>query len=321
MKDKERVRLTVNGQETIELDYKGIHPTLLYAEAGISFDGDPYDIPGYPTEFRKLIKIAFNTMVNAGDRKRAARSVLQQARALTEAGTIPDGCCSPQAINTLLDAIEVRHRPIRRAFYSDAGIRLQRIDSDMAESVVLNLARQGIPTLPVHDSFITEKQHSNRLEEAMEKALKRAMKSSDDETDFSRHISVSNQKEISPSDLHTASDLQDRREALPGYPPEPSSFLALAWVLASFLPPPYGLALILGVSARFRKFRAPVTTGWWGVGSMSVTVQQEESVCQKPIRPMARTEPRRFVATVNGTAHLRALTNLCRHPINEIEGE
>ena len=89
MKDKERVRLTVNGQEAIELDYKGIHPTLLYAEAGIAFDGDPYDIPGYPTEFRKLIKIAFNTMVNAGDRKGAAWAVLQQARALTEAGTIP----------------------------------------------------------------------------------------------------------------------------------------------------------------------------------------------------------------------------------------
>lgn len=247
MKDKERVRLTINGQEVTEPDYKAIHPTLLYAEDGTSFDGEPYDIPGYPKEFRKLIKIAFNTMVNAGDRKKAAWSVFQRARVLTDAGTIPVGCCSLEAINALLDAIEVRHRPIRRAFYSDAGIRLQRIDSGMAESVVLNLVRQGIPTLPVHDSFITEKQHSNRLEEVMDKALKLAMKSPDSETDFSRLISVSNQREISPRDLHTASDLHNGREALTLDPPEPTPSLALAWLLASFLPPPYGLALVLGV--------------------------------------------------------------------------
>ena len=66
------------------------------------------------------------------------------------------------AVNALLDAIERRHGPIRRAFYSDAGVRLQRIDSDMAENVLLTLVGQGIPTLSVHDSFIAEKQHSNR---------------------------------------------------------------------------------------------------------------------------------------------------------------
>ena len=252
MKGKERVRLTVDGQEVIELDYKAIHPTLLYAEAGAALDGDAYDIPGYRRELRKIIKIAFNTMVNASDRKSAAWAVLQRARALTEAGTIPDGCCSLQAINALLDAIEVRHGPIRRAFYSDAGIRLQRIDSGMAESVMLNLARQSIPTLPVHDSFIAQKQHSNRLEEAMEKALKRALKSPDDDTDFSRRVSVSNQKEISPSDLHTASDLQSEREPAPG--PLPTSSLALAWVLAASLPPSDGLALVLGVSGVFENF-------------------------------------------------------------------
>lgn len=253
MKGKERVRLTINGQETIERDYKAIHPTLLYAEAGTSFDGDPYGIPGYPTEFRKLIKIAFNTMVNASARSGAAWSVFQRARVLTDAGTIPVGCCSLQAINALLDAIEARHGRIRRAFYSDAGIRLQRTDSDLTENVVLNLTRQSIATLPVHDSFITEKQHSNRLEEVMDKALKLAMKSPGSETGFSRLISVSNQREISPRDLHTASDLHNGREAPTLDPPEPTPSLALAWVWASFLPPPYGLALVLGVSGDLEK--------------------------------------------------------------------
>lgn len=258
MASKERVRLTVDGREVLEVDYKGIHPTLLYAEAGAVLDGDPYDLPGYRGEFRKLIKFGWNVMVNAGDRKGAAWAILQRARALTEAGTIPDGYTSPQAVSALMDAIEVRHGPIRRAFYSDAGIRLQRIDSGMAENVLLDLVRQSIPTLPVHDSFIAQKQHSNRLEEAMDKALKRATKSTDADIDFSRYVSVSNQRAISPAVSHTATVSHNERERererpTPGTLPEPSS-LALAWVLAASLPPSDGLTLVLGVSGVFENF-------------------------------------------------------------------
>ena len=69
----------------------------------------------------------------------------------------------------------------------------------------------------------------------MEKALKRALKSSDADTAFCGHVSGSNQTAISPSYLHTASDLQSESESerrsgrepapptLPGgRPPEPS---------------------------------------------------------------------------------------------------
>jgi hypothetical protein len=135
-----------------ELDYKGIHPTLLYAEAGETLDGDPYDIPGYP---RKLVKRAFNIMVSARDRSGALKATLRKARELTKDDAIPEGYCTSLIISALLGAIEQRHQSIAEAFCSDSGVRLQRIDSGMAERVMLDLVRKGIVSLPVHDSFIT----------------------------------------------------------------------------------------------------------------------------------------------------------------------
>jgi len=42
-------------------------------------------------------------------------------------------------------------------FHSDAGIRLQRRDADMAEKIMRRLVGHGIVVLPIQDSFITAK--------------------------------------------------------------------------------------------------------------------------------------------------------------------
>ena len=244
MKSVERVRLTVGGQEVVEHDYRAIHPTLLYAQCGAAFDGDPYEIPGYPPEVRKLIKVAFLVMVNARDAERAFLSVMQKARALTESNTIPHGYRSSQAIHALLDAIENRHAPIRKAFYSDAGIRLQRLDSNIAENVLLDLVRKNIAALPVHDSFITALQHSQQLEEAMDKALKTAIRTLDADTISFCRVSPCNEKRIDPTVSHIERVPQSTTE------PEPSS-LALAWFVTTQMGPEEGLALVLGVSGFF----------------------------------------------------------------------
>lgn len=47
------------------------------------------------------------------------------------------------------------------------GHKLQRIDSDIAERIMLHFAEQNIPCLGVHDSFIVDNQHSYELEAVM----------------------------------------------------------------------------------------------------------------------------------------------------------
>jgi hypothetical protein len=251
MPKQARTRLTIDGRQVQELDYKAIHPTLLYAEAGGVFHGDPYDIPGYPKAIRTLIKVAFNTMVNASNRKEAHWSILLRSRALTEAGEVPAGYCSPLAISALLDAIEDRHRPISKAFYSDAGVKLMRKDSILAERVMLDLARDNIVALPIHDSFITRAECASQLEEAMENALQSVLKTDDPSVTYSRHVSVSIESEISPAVSHTATVPHNGRRALP-----PGSFpsLSVAWLMAGYLPASDGFALILGASGILENF-------------------------------------------------------------------
>ena len=36
--------ITIDGEPTIEMYYSAHHPRLFYAEKGIEFEGDPYDI-------------------------------------------------------------------------------------------------------------------------------------------------------------------------------------------------------------------------------------------------------------------------------------
>ena len=45
-------------------------------------------------------------------------------------------------------------RSTRHFFGSDAGVRLMREDSDLANAAMLAMQREGITPLGVHDSFI-----------------------------------------------------------------------------------------------------------------------------------------------------------------------
>lgn len=69
----------------------------------------------------------------------------------------------------------VRHHfePFKRYFGTGYGLKLQRLDSDIAEAVMLDLAKRGIPILPVHDSFIVHHGHENLLQRVMQQQFER----------------------------------------------------------------------------------------------------------------------------------------------------
>jgi hypothetical protein len=158
IKAEDREVIQINGCRTVELDYRQLHPNLLYAKAGQSLIGDAYDIDGWP---RKLVKQATNTLINADDELSARRSI---ARSIGGKGAF-------EKASRLIALIRAKHAAISEYFGTGAGLRLMRIDSDMAESVQLALNRAGIVSLPVHDSFIVQADHAGALEQAMDDAL------------------------------------------------------------------------------------------------------------------------------------------------------
>jgi hypothetical protein len=142
-----RPHIRINGKKTIEVDYSGMHLRMLYALCNIEFpyDKDPYDIgleawEGKEDPRRKTIKKAFNAILN--DEEGTYKLKAKDETVL--------GLSNDEFHQKLKDT----HPKIYQEIQSDIGLRLQKLDSDIAEDVLLQLTSLSIPCLPVHDSFI-----------------------------------------------------------------------------------------------------------------------------------------------------------------------
>lgn len=59
------------------------------------------------------------------------------------------------------------HEPIADFIGTGYGSRLQRIDSDVMEDILLTLADRGIPAIGIHDSVRVPESHLKELEQVM----------------------------------------------------------------------------------------------------------------------------------------------------------
>lgn len=187
-----RNRLLVNGKRMVEFDYSNQHPTILYAQEGITIEKDCYrdvirlkTLPSQKTSdnLRSLIKSSFNAMLNATHPlTRAPKGVSPSEFGLTW--------------SEVSEAIKKFHASIAHHFYSGIGLLLQRIDSDIAEQVLLTFANKQIPILPLHDSFLVHSGYQNLLQDVMVTEFKaRVLKSIKVDQ---KHLKFLSQK---PSDL------------------------------------------------------------------------------------------------------------------------
>lgn len=158
LRKADRKRLLINGEPTVELDFKSMHPRLCYQfeQIPLAPDIDPYLIPGLPESVRELVKAAVVRLLNAapGKSPKAPDGA---------ASTLPPGMSWPQ----LLRKVEAHHRPIAAWFRAGRGMRLQHLDSAIAHTVLHYLTIRGIPCLPVHDSFIVAQSQQRMLGQTM----------------------------------------------------------------------------------------------------------------------------------------------------------
>ena len=154
----ERQHITIDGCLTVERDYSQLHPRLLYAIGDEIPDGDAYGINGWR---RPLVKQAMNTLINASTQLSAKRSIANAIR----------GHGAFDTAQALTDIIMKKHHRIAASFGSGAGLRLMKINSEMAESIQLKLIERGIVSLSIHDSFIVKERHAGVLDELMTQVL------------------------------------------------------------------------------------------------------------------------------------------------------
>ena len=162
-----RSNIIIAGKRTVEFDYSSIHPTILYLQEGLTPPVDAYsliiqqnfkELDVDQSKLRSMLKAAFNAMLNS------KKPIKTQPNDIA-----PNhfGLKWSQVSKAILDT----HSAISRHFYSDTGRRLQRIDSEIAEIILLNFANRNIPVLPVHDSFIMHHGYFDELTKMMKKAF------------------------------------------------------------------------------------------------------------------------------------------------------
>lgn len=145
--------IEINGKPTVEIDYKNLHPAILYAQQGIELDFDAYDI--HHKVKRDISKQAFNALLNAKGKPNRFPEFDEDTTGISW--------------EDYLALIQTKHQVLADAdkFLHGYGLELQFLDSELAESIMLYFAKRNIPCLPVHDSFIICKEYADELESVM----------------------------------------------------------------------------------------------------------------------------------------------------------
>lgn len=167
-----RKYIRINRMNTVEVDFSAMHINLIYWLQGIEVpDGDLYTLEGFPEETRQVVKQCLLTLINAKTKEKGMSSIREHisgVKVRMKRGNgkkekverkihnddriiLPPGI----KIEEIIAAFEEKHAAISKDwFFSGKGVELQYWDSQIATEILLVLAKEGVPALPLHDSFI-----------------------------------------------------------------------------------------------------------------------------------------------------------------------
>ncbi len=156
----ERKHFIIDGENVVEHDYRNNHPSILYIAEGKPLDlesgYDAYDIDGFRDQ-RLACKRALNIMLNARDYGKAVGAVREHVAS----GTYEEA-------KELVEAVKIKHADISHYFFSDVGLKLQRMDADMCQQVLNEMTvKRGETVMPIHDSFIVRASGADELVRVM----------------------------------------------------------------------------------------------------------------------------------------------------------
>jgi hypothetical protein len=190
--------ILINGNKTVELDYRSQHAYMAYGLAlgrpmGVVLNGmDPYEVPkpdSTETYPRAIGKGIFTRALNSKRGPHLKSSLGKQFMADLESSNPEDRLTAQKCLpfiqndfDAYLDAFEEHHKallkPKRFLFPHKKENKLwgsfQFNDSQICLYVLDKLTQQGIPCLSLHDSFVVEEQNEEILKGLMKEAYLKA---------------------------------------------------------------------------------------------------------------------------------------------------
>ena len=159
-----RKYILIDDKPTVEIDYKGIHPTILSINKGETFNG--YDIKAplldkeISTELIKATKLLVLTAINAESKAKAFKAFRSNYSIKFK----------DRELEALLQQFLKLNPHLEEDLCTDKGISLMHTDGRIAEYVINRFTEQQIPVLTVHDSFIVQTDQQKNLKQYMEEA-------------------------------------------------------------------------------------------------------------------------------------------------------
>lgn len=195
-----RETVTIDGEDTIEIDYASLHYCLAAEQEGIKLpeDSDPYDFDvdievdwdavkkwkedtGWDKTYnpvRNLKKSAMLIMFNASDKesaKKAIRDAIFKDGKKTEHIKKKFVGISKIPANELINRLIEKNKIVSKYFLSGVGLDFQRKDSDMMMYCIERFLEIGEVCIPIHDSLIVKKSLKGFGIKCMQDAYKHVM--------------------------------------------------------------------------------------------------------------------------------------------------
>lgn len=174
LKNELRAELYINGKPTIELDYKSLHPRMLYdlRQIKLASNFDPYEVRANLTkDQRSAYKRLFLIMINAKDELGAINAFGYKIREDDELfKTVGDNKYKTKL--RMVDELIAHNKRIGDDLFTEKCHELTNKDSNMANEILRHFAKNGILVLCIHDSFVIEEPYEVELREKMEDVYK-----------------------------------------------------------------------------------------------------------------------------------------------------
>lgn len=169
-----RTCLLIDGEPIFEFDYKAMHLMLMCALIGrrVHEGEDLYQGIQADGCERHEIKRGVNIRLNAQSRASAIKALAEKLRG---GRYVPDPERSAyKKATAIVDAIEKAHPEISDLTKEKGfGLRLQKMESDVANHVHRQLVMQGRPCLSIHDGFMVKASDQIKLQVATSQAIER----------------------------------------------------------------------------------------------------------------------------------------------------
>jgi hypothetical protein len=167
---EDRAHLLINEKETIEVDYKTLHPNLLYTMKGIQNNSEDIyldivkDLIGKEDdELRTAIKIFMLVLINA---KSYNSYVLGINNSHSDKLAIVKSFGKTHL--DVKDAVIKVCPELKEYFHSNKSTELMKLDSTLMNNVLFKLKNTDILGIPLHDSIICQKGNEHIVKTIME---------------------------------------------------------------------------------------------------------------------------------------------------------